>query len=117
MRSVCTPSVRMVLIVLVHPSPSPLGSAAFTHKAGVHSKAVMQNPGSYEVIDPADFGIERNIQIAHRLTGWNAVQQRTIQLGYKLSGESQGLGIIAAFLTCFCAGACLRADAHLPCLI
>jgi len=42
------------------------GSAAFTHKAGVHSKAVMLNPGAYEIIDPEDFGVERKIQLAHR---------------------------------------------------
>jgi len=61
------------------------GSSAFTHKAGVHSKAVMQNPAAYEVLDPTDFGVERHIEIAHRLTGWNAVKQRTEQLGLKLS--------------------------------
>jgi len=61
------------------------GSSAFTHKAGVHSKAVMQNPEAYEVIDPNDFGVERHIAIAHRLTGWNAVKQRSEQLGLKLS--------------------------------
>lgn len=61
------------------------GSAAFTHKAGVHSKAVMQNPESYEVLDPADFGVDRHIEIAHRLTGWNAVKQRAEQLGLRLS--------------------------------
>jgi len=63
------------------------GSSAFTHKAGVHSKAVMQNPGSYEVLDPSDFGVERNISIAHRLTGWNAVKSRSLQLGLNLSDE------------------------------
>ncbi len=52
------------------------GSSAFTHKAGVHSKAVMANPAAYEVIDPVDFGVERRIELAHRLTGWNAMKQR-----------------------------------------
>jgi homocitrate synthase len=63
------------------------GSCAFTHKAGVHSKAVMANPNAYEVIDPADFGIIRNIQFAHRLTGWNAIQHRSKQLGLELSDD------------------------------
>jgi len=63
------------------------GSSAFSHKAGVHSKAVMQNPGSYEVLDPSDFGVERNISIAHRLTGWNAVKGRVIHLGLELSDQ------------------------------
>jgi len=63
------------------------GSSAFSHKAGVHSKAVMQNPGSYEVLDPSDFGVERNISIAHRLTGWNAVKGRVLHLGLELSDQ------------------------------
>lgn len=63
------------------------GSAAFCHKAGVHSKAVMQNPKSYEVIDPADFGVSRDIKVAHRLTGWNAVANRTQQLGLEIADQ------------------------------
>eukprot|EP00471_Norrisiella_sphaerica_P006450 CAMPEP_0184488056 /NCGR_PEP_ID=MMETSP0113_2-20130426/10498_1 /TAXON_ID=91329 /ORGANISM="Norrisiella sphaerica, Strain BC52" /LENGTH=567 /DNA_ID=CAMNT_0026870527 /DNA_START=108 /DNA_END=1811 /DNA_ORIENTATION=+ len=63
------------------------GSCAFTHKAGVHSKAVMQNPAAYEVIDPADFGVERRIELAHRLTGWNAMKQRCQDLGVQISDD------------------------------
>jgi homocitrate synthase len=63
------------------------GSSAFTHKAGVHSKAVMKDPSAYEVIDPADFGVERSIQLAHRLTGWNAIQARSRSLGLELTDE------------------------------
>ena len=57
------------------------GETSFTHKAGMHTKAVMLNPGAYEPIDPQDFGIERTINIAHRLTGRNAIQNRAQKLG------------------------------------
>eukprot|EP01135_Chromosphaera_perkinsii_P011183 Nk52_evm10s2356 gene=Nk52_evmTU10s2356 len=63
------------------------GSAAFTHKAGVHAKAMLKNADSYEVIRPEDFGVHRTIQIAHRLTGWNVVQQRCRELGLALSDQ------------------------------
>lgn len=63
------------------------GSAAFTHKAGVHSKAVMANPGAYEVINPTDWGVERTIQFAHRLTGWNAMKHRAQQLGLSINDD------------------------------
>eukprot|EP00123_Amoebidium_parasiticum_P013549 comp22021_c0_seq1/m.31923 comp22021_c0_seq1/g.31923 ORF comp22021_c0_seq1/g.31923 comp22021_c0_seq1/m.31923 type:complete len:576 (-) comp22021_c0_seq1:593-2320(-) len=63
------------------------GSAAYTHKAGVHSKAVMTNPNAYEVIAPEDFGVERKIQLAHRLTGWNAMSNRAKQLGLDLTDD------------------------------
>ena len=49
------------------------GITAFTHKAGIHAKAVLNNPETYEILDPHDFGMTRYISIAHRLTGWNAV--------------------------------------------
>jgi len=57
------------------------GKYAFHHKAGMHTKAIYVNPNSYEILDPADFGLERTINIAHRLTGYNAVCHRAEQLG------------------------------------
>ena len=45
---------------------------------------MLQNPTSYEAIDPRDFGIDRNIDIAHRLVGWNAVRDRAATLGMAL---------------------------------
>lgn len=61
------------------------GRTAFHHKAGVHTNAVLQNPTSYEAINPADFGIDRSIDLAHRLVGWNAVRDRAASLGLALT--------------------------------
>nr|WP_290668180.1 homocitrate synthase [Ardenticatena sp.] len=60
------------------------GFAAFTHKAGIHAKAILNNPSTYEILRPEDFGMTRYIHIAHRLTGWNAVRHRAEQLGLTL---------------------------------
>ncbi len=57
------------------------GKYAFHHKAGMHTKAIYVNPNSYEILDPADFGLARTINIAHRLTGHNAVGRRAEELG------------------------------------
>jgi homocitrate synthase len=57
------------------------GKYAFHHKAGMHTKAIYINPNSYEILDPSDFGLERTMNIAHRLTGYNAVGKRAEQLG------------------------------------
>ena len=62
------------------------GITAFTHKAGIHAKAVLNNPETYEILDPHDFGMTRYISIAHRLTGWNAVRDRALQLGVTAYG-------------------------------
>ena len=60
------------------------GFSAFTHKAGIHAKAVINNPETYEILHPADFGLSRYIHVAHRLTGWNAIRDRARQLNIEL---------------------------------
>ena len=61
------------------------GPTAFTHKAGIHTKAVLAAPETYESINPADFGLTRDVKIAHRLTGWNAIRSRAEELGLSLT--------------------------------
>lgn len=63
------------------------GITAFTHKAGIHAKAVLNNPETYEILSPQDFGMSRYISIAHRLTGWNAIKARAEQLNLTLPDE------------------------------
>ncbi|MBE0699588.1 MAG: homocitrate synthase [Anaerolineaceae bacterium] len=63
------------------------GFSAFIHKAGIHAKAVLNNPSTYEILRPEDFGLTRYIHIAHRLTGWNAIRHRAEQIGLKLSDD------------------------------
>ena len=61
------------------------GITAFTHKAGIHAKAILNNPETYEILDPKAFGLNRYVSIAHRLTGWNAIKNRAEQLGIELN--------------------------------
>lgn len=61
------------------------GFCAFTHKAGIHAKAILANPSTYEIIDPADFGMTRYVHFASRLTGWNAIKSRAQQLKIEMT--------------------------------
>lgn len=63
------------------------GFCAFTHKAGIHAKAILNEPSTYEIINPADFGMSRYIHFASRLTGWNAIKSRVEQLGLKMTDD------------------------------
>ncbi len=63
------------------------GSSAFMHKAGIHAKAVLADPNTYESINPDDFGLSREIVIGHRLTGWNAIRDRAHILGLALPDD------------------------------
>lgn len=60
------------------------GPSAFIHKAGIHAKAVLADPATYEILQPADFGLTREVAIGHRLTGWNAIRERARALGLSL---------------------------------
>lgn len=63
------------------------GPSAFTHRAGVHTKAVLHNPRAYEVLDPGDFGLVRRVDVGSRLVGRYAVGHRAVTLGLQLDAQ------------------------------
>lgn len=64
------------------------GASAFIHKAGIHAKAVLADPSTYEILRPEDFGLSREISIGHRLTGWNSIRDRAQILGLNLDDDT-----------------------------
>ncbi|GCE19929.1 LeuA family protein [Dictyobacter kobayashii] len=61
--------------------------SAFTHRAGVHTKAVLRNPHAYEILNPTDFGVVRHVDVGSRFTGRYAVGHRAVSLGLQLTSE------------------------------
>ena len=61
---------------------------AFTHKAGLHTNAVLREPNAYEALDPETFGRSRELLLGHRLTGRNALAHRALWLGLTLDDEA-----------------------------
>jgi homocitrate synthase len=57
------------------------GETAYSHKAGMHLKAMTVNPGSYEVIPPEAFGLARKLIVGSRLTGKHAIGYRAREIG------------------------------------
>jgi len=64
------------------------GETAFSHKAGMHLKAMTANPGSYEILPPEAFGLSRKLIVGSRLTGKHAIAYRAREIGLTF-GESQ----------------------------
>jgi homocitrate synthase len=64
------------------------GDTAYAHKAGMHLKAMMTNPGSYEIIPPEAFGLSRRYIVGSRLTGRHAIAYRAREMGITF-GESE----------------------------
>jgi homocitrate synthase len=67
---------------------------AFHHKAGMHTNAVLNDPSTYEIFDPAVFGRERTLMAGHRLTGRHAIAHRASTLGLNL--EDRELRLLTA---------------------
>jgi homocitrate synthase len=81
---------RLVADLLGIPIPfnNPITSeSAFVHRAGVHTKAVLQAPATYEVLDPTTFGLTRRIDTTSRLAGHHALAARAAELGLWLDEE------------------------------
>jgi homocitrate synthase len=57
------------------------GETAYSHKAGMHLKAMVANPGSYEIIPPEAFGLTRRLILGSRLTGKHAIGYRAREMG------------------------------------
>jgi homocitrate synthase len=64
------------------------GETAYSHKAGMHLKSMMANPGSYEIVPPEAFGLSRRLIVGSRLTGRHAIAYRARELGLTF-GESE----------------------------
>jgi homocitrate synthase len=64
------------------------GETAYSHKAGMHLKSMMNNPGSYEIIPPEAFGLSRRLIIGSRLTGRHAIAYRAREMGITF-GETE----------------------------
>ncbi len=63
------------------------GTTAFSHKAGMHLKAIYINPESYEPYSPEVFGVQRKLIIGSKLTGRHAIAQRAQELGLSFGDQ------------------------------
>ncbi|MEQ2008480.1 MAG: citramalate synthase [Limisphaerales bacterium] len=64
-----------------------VGSSAFAHKGGAHVNAVQKLAASYEHIDPALVGNERNILVSD-LSGRSNILLKARDLGFKLADDA-----------------------------
>ena len=56
--------------VKIHPTKPLVGKNAFLHESGIHQHGILENPSTYEIINPVDIGIIQNeltIAIANKI--------------------------------------------------
>jgi 2-isopropylmalate synthase len=70
-----------------------VGSAAFTHKGGLHVHAVQKLARTYEHVNPSLVGNERNITISD-MSGQSNVLARAAGLGFDFEKGSAEVGVV-----------------------
>jgi 2-isopropylmalate synthase len=64
-----------------------VGKNAFAHKGGMHVAGIVQDPSTFEHMDPAGVGNDRDLLISE-LSGKGTVQARAEQRGLELDGDT-----------------------------
>ena len=67
-----------------------VGDNAFKHESGIHVHGVLNNPLTYEFINPMEFGLENGSFLIGKHTGRSAVKHTLESGGYQLRDEDLG---------------------------
>ena len=70
--------------VVVPPNKAIVGANAFAHSSGIHQDGILKFRQTYEIIDPAEVGIEETSLLLTSRSGRHALENRLKHLGYKL---------------------------------
>ncbi len=65
-----------------------VGDNVFRHSNVMHQMSVASCPSTYEIMEPEDVGIKRNLEVLRRDTPQNAFAERLLELGYDFGAEA-----------------------------
>jgi 2-isopropylmalate synthase len=72
--------------IYLSPTTPIVGTNAFSHKAGIHTSAVLVNPETYEAFDPSLLGRTRKI-IVDKYAGRHAVKAKLDEMGINVNDD------------------------------
>jgi len=73
--------------IFVQPNKAIVGANAFAHSSGIHQDGVLKERTTYEILDPADVGINESKIILTARSGRAALKHRLAELGYTFAEE------------------------------
>ena len=73
--------------MMVQPNKAIVGSNAFAHSSGIHQDGVIKNRETYEIIDPADVGVNKSSIILTARSGRSALAYRFKNIGFEVTKE------------------------------
>ncbi len=69
----------------VQPNKAIVGANAFAHSSGIHQDGVIKKRETYEIIDPADVGVDQSSIILTARSGRAALAYRAKNIGFELN--------------------------------
>lgn len=71
--------------MMVQPNKAIVGANAFAHSSGIHQDGVIKNRETYEIIDPAEVGVNESSIVLTARSGRAALAYRSKLVGYELT--------------------------------
>ena len=71
--------------ILVQPNKAVVGENAFAHSSGIHQDGVIKNRATYEIMNPADVGVNESSIVLTARSGRAALAYRAKKIGFDLT--------------------------------
>jgi 2-isopropylmalate synthase len=71
----------------VQPNKAIVGANAFAHSSGIHQDGVIKRRDTYEIINPADVGVDKSSIVLTARSGRAALAYRAKEIGFDLTKE------------------------------
>ena len=88
--------VAQVSGFVVQPNKAIVGKNAFLHESGIHQDGVLKNVETFEIMKPADIGLNENNIVMGKHSGRAALRSKLHDLGYDV-GDNQLKDIFVRF--------------------
>lgn len=79
--------ISKLMRMQVQPNKAIVGANAFAHSSGIHQDGFLKHRDTYEIINPADVGVESSSIVLTARSGRAALYFRLSQLGINISAE------------------------------
>ncbi len=79
--------VSRMMRMPVQPNKAIVGRNAFAHSSGIHQDGFLKHAENYEIINPADVGVDASSIVLTARSGRAALKHRLELLGHKVEGE------------------------------
>lgn len=73
--------------VVVQPNKAIVGGNAFAHSSGIHQDGVIKERNTYEIIDPADVGVDQSKIVLTARSGRAAIAYRFKEIGINITKD------------------------------